>query len=143
MKVGNETKTSCYLFVYGTLRKSFDSPIQEKIAPDVEWIGDAVIGGKLFDIGTYPGAVPLDEGENEHIKGELIRINDVERVMGILDEYEGFDLRNVNSSEYIRKQESVVLENRKLFLAWIYWYNWSVEGKSRITNNDYLNYLKK
>ena len=132
----------CYLFVYGTLRKDFDSPILEKISRNVEWLGGAVIRGKLFDIGKYPGAVPLNEGENGDIKGELIRINDEETVMKILDEYEGFDRRNANSSEYIRKKESVVLENRETLLAWVYWYNWSVEGKARITNNDYLNYLK-
>ena len=62
----------CYLFVYGTLRKDFDSPILEKISRNVEWLGGAVIRGKLFDIGKYPGAVPLGEGENEDIKGELI-----------------------------------------------------------------------
>lgn len=135
-------KNPCYLFVYGTLRKSFDSPIHKKIAGSAEWIGSAFIQGKLFDIGDYPGALPSTKSEGSKIKGELIRVNDEEKVMKILDEYEGFDRDNPNNSEYSRRMEQVTLENGEGVMAWVYWYNGSVQGKNMIADTDYLNYLK-
>ena len=132
----------CYLFVYGTLRRNLNPTIQRVIENGIEWLGNARIDGKLFDMGSYPAATPLLEYESGQIIGEVIRINDEINVLQLLDEYEGYD-PGKGDSEYIRKKEEVILENGKTITAWIYWYNRSVIGKTRITNEDYLNYIKK
>ena len=132
-----------YLFVYGTLRKGFDLPLKKKISQNIEWMGGSEIKGKLYDIGKYPGALPLEKNEKSVIRGEVIRINNPVKVMKVLDNYEGYDPKKLKDSEYYREREKVVLENGKKVDAWVYWYNFPVEGKKRIRHKDYLNYLKK
>ena len=58
---------------------------------DVELVGPAVIRGKLYDIGRYPGAVPGSDKESRQIKGEVLKITHPKKVLRILDQYEGFD----------------------------------------------------
>ena len=132
-----------YLFVYGTLRKGFDLPLQKRISRDIEWVGPSEIRGKLYDIGKYPAALPVEKNEKSVIKGEVIKINDPVKVMKLLDKYEGYDPKKLKSSEYYREKEKLVLKDGKKVEAWVYWYNYPVEGKKRIRHKDYLNYLKK
>ena len=65
-----------YLFVYGTLRKGVELPINKQIQKDLEWIGQAEIKGKLFDIGDYPGAKQINSDEESFIKGDIFKILD-------------------------------------------------------------------
>lgn len=132
-----------YLFVYGTLRKGFDIPVKKQIINDVEWIGESEIPGALYDIGNYPGAVRSSETEAGSIKGEILKLNNPDKVLRILDEYEGINPHHQNTAEYFRAQESINLPDGQQVNAWIYWYNFPVEGKKRIRHKDYLDYLKK
>lgn len=130
-----------YLFVYGTLRKGFQLPINKQIAENVEWIGQAEIKGTLFDIGEYPGAKKNDIGEKSFIIGDIFKILDI-KVLEILDEYEGLDPLKITESDYLRKQETIDFDGKEIEV-WIYWYNKSTDNKFRIRHNDYLEYLKK
>ena len=56
-----EEEAPDYLFVYGTLRKGMDNPVKDHIMDDVDWIGEAQVKGKLYDIGNYTGAVPVND----------------------------------------------------------------------------------
>jgi gamma-glutamylcyclotransferase (GGCT)/AIG2-like uncharacterized protein YtfP len=134
------TNDTTYLFVYGTLRKGIASPVSKAIAEDMEWVGFSKVKGELYDIGTYPGAIPADS-EN-FITGEILKINEPAKVLPVLDGYEGFDPGNGQASEYLRKMEWFDLNDGTRLRAWIYWYNFPVTGKRRITNNDYLQYLQ-
>ena len=131
-----------YLFVYGTLRKAVNNPVKEQIIDDVEWIGEAAIEGILYDIGNYPGAIPATNNEKGIIKGEIIKIRHPEKILKILDNYEGFDPEQSDKSEYCRKQIIAQLANGEEVKAWVYFYNFSVNGKTRIPHTDYLEYLK-
>jgi gamma-glutamylcyclotransferase (GGCT)/AIG2-like uncharacterized protein YtfP len=55
----------------------------------------------------------------------------------------GYDPRQLKNSEYYREKERLVLDDGRKVEAWVYWYNFPVEGKKRIRHKDYLNYLKK
>ena len=132
-----------YLFVYGTLRTGFGSPVRQEIKADVELIGDAVTRGKLYDIGRYPGAVRIADNESGTIRGEVLRLRYPKKVLRILDQYEGYDPEMPAKSEYYRDQEPVRLSDGKEISAWVYWYNFPIEGKRRIRQSDYLQYLKK
>lgn len=131
-----------YLFVYGTLRRGFSSPILDLLAGDIEWKGKAVIKGELYNIGDYPGATPSKNGKSI-VVGELIEILKPEKVWNILDQYEGCDNKNDAVPEYVRRKELVQLADDEIIEAWIYWYNLPVTGKRRIRSNDYLKYLRK
>ena len=132
-----------YLFVYGTLRKGFAHPVKREIKDDVEWIGETFIRGRLFDIGKYPGALRIDETKRGCIKGEVLKLTHPRKVFRILDQYEGFNANAPEDSEYRRDLELVRMPDGKEIKAWVYWYNVNVQGKRRIRNQDYLDYLKK
>ncbi len=121
-----------YLFVYGTLRKNYELKLKEKIAKELEYIGRAKVEATLYDLGSYPGAIK--ETEKSEVIGDVFKVNNPEKVFGILDEYEG--------NEFKREKEQVKLRSGKSVDAWIYWYNKKPEGKQKIHYKDYLNYLK-
>lgn len=131
-------KIEQYIFLYGTLKREFHHEILNTIADDVEYVGETLLHGKMYDIGEYPGAIPDDKAM---IKGDVFRLIKPRKVISVLDEYEGYYPRNLNQSEYLRRKEKLKLKNSKKIDAWIYWYNNSVEGKKLIRHRDYINYI--
>lgn len=121
-----------YLFVYGTLRKNYNLKLKEKVAQDITYIGQARVTASLYDIGKYPGAIK--ENTNNEVIGDVFVLNDPEKVLKVLDKYEG--------SEFSRKKNKVKMRTGKSINAWIYWYNRAPSGKVRIPYKDYLNYLR-
>jgi gamma-glutamylcyclotransferase (GGCT)/AIG2-like uncharacterized protein YtfP len=78
------------LFVYGSLLSGFHHPAYEYISRYFTLIGPAKVKGKLFDMGEYPAAIPVDE--ETWITGELYQLNNQEEfswAIGQLDDYEG------------------------------------------------------
>jgi len=129
------------LFVYGSLRSGFKSPAYEYISRYFTLIGEAKVKGELFDMGTYPAAVPTTE--NKFVKGELYRIThetEFEWAMGQLDDYEGVTV-DFDEVQLYRKELTDVFINEQVTHAWIYWYNGSVIGKKSIPSGDMLEYL--
>ncbi len=137
----HQTTNTKYLFVYGTLRKGVDIPINKKIGKDLEWIGVGKLKGSLYDIGSYPGAV--NDSSASVIKGDVFKLLNPEKTLAILDKYERFYPDNLTKSDYIRKDETIELESDEQVVAGIYWYNQSVKGKVWIEKGDYLEYLKE
>ena len=132
--------TKDYLFVYGTLRKDYDLKLKDRIINDIEFIGKAKVGGSLYDLGKYPGAVK--EKEKSEIVGDVFLINNSDKVFKVLDKYEGYTKGKEEDSEFVRKRNKVILSSGKSINAWVYWYNYDPIGKSKIKYKDYFNYLK-
>jgi gamma-glutamylcyclotransferase (GGCT)/AIG2-like uncharacterized protein YtfP len=128
------TSRSYYLFAYGTLRSS-NAPVMKQVEQKLEFVGEAEIRGKLYDMGDYPAACPAGENENSVIHGEVFRVTDPEEVFSALDGYEG--------SAYSRKEEEVTLPDGAKAKAFVYWYTLPVNEKQRIKHKDYLEYLKE
>ena len=136
-------KEEHYLFVYGTLRSGFQHPVKYEIRNDIEWAGEAQINARIYDIGRYPGAVRVTDGKKIFVRGEVYRIRHPKKVFRILDEYEGFHRETPGTSEYVRDQELIFLPDGRHVTAWVYWYNFRVDGKRRIRHKDYVEYLRK
>jgi gamma-glutamylcyclotransferase (GGCT)/AIG2-like uncharacterized protein YtfP len=131
------------LFVYGSLRKGFKSPLYEYISSYFTFLGDARVRGKLFDMGSYPAGVPTRD--NTFITGELyklIRESDFSWVIGQLDDYEGVNVEPDEMQLYRREIAEVFL-NGELTHAWIYWYNGDVSGKPLIASGDIFQYMQQ
>ena len=131
------------LFVYGSLRSGFGTPAYEYISRYFTLIGEAKVKGELYDMGTFPAAVP--SAENKFVKGELYRIiheNEFAWAIGQLDDYEGVTV-DVDEVQLYRKELTEVFINDQITHAWIYWYNGNVNGKSPIPSGDMLEYLKQ
>jgi gamma-glutamylcyclotransferase (GGCT)/AIG2-like uncharacterized protein YtfP len=129
------------LFVYGSLRSGFRSPAYEYISRYFDLAGDAKVKGQLFDLGSYPAAVPTME--NKFIVGELYRIRhegEFSWAIAQLDDYEGVNVA-YDEVQLYRREIAEVFVNNAVTHAWIYWFNGDISGKPAIESGDVLQYL--
>jgi gamma-glutamylcyclotransferase (GGCT)/AIG2-like uncharacterized protein YtfP len=130
------------LFVYGSLRSGFHSPVYEYISRFFTFVGEAKVKGKLFDLGEYPAAIPAEE--DFFIIGELYTAKNQQEfswAIGQLDDYEGLDVEEEETPLYKRTVTEVYI-NDQVTHAWVYWYNGDVSGKPVIASGDILEFLK-
>ena len=111
-----------YLFTYGTLQPGMApraiAPTVDKLTP----VGPGSVRGMLYNLGRYPGAI-LDAECEKLIFGTVYEIPEDAAILRRLDEYEGFDPDLLESSLFIRVQESVSLEDGRDLICWIYVYS--------------------
>jgi gamma-glutamylcyclotransferase (GGCT)/AIG2-like uncharacterized protein YtfP len=130
------------LFVYGSLRSGFRSPAYEYISRFFQFVGEAKVKGKLYDMGSYPAGIPSHD--NGFITGELYSSkseNEFNWAIGQLDDYEGVSVEPDEVQLY-RRELVDVLVNNQVTRAWIYWYNGDISGKPVIASGDLMDYLK-
>ncbi len=99
--------------------------------------------GQLYDMGSYPAAIPASD--NCFIAGELYEIRTIDEfswAIGQLDDYEGVSVE-ADEVQLYRREMTEVYFNETVTNAWIYWYNGDVSGKTLIESGDMLSYLKK
>ena len=131
------------LFVYGSLRSGFRSPVYEYISRFFTFMGEAKVKGKLFDMGSYPAGIPAND--DHFIIGELYDILDESEfswAIGQLDDYEGVNVESDEVQLYRRELTDVFI-NDEVIPAWIYWYNGEVSGRPVITSGDLMEYLQE
>lgn len=132
-----------HLFVYGSLRRGFRSHAYEYISRFFDFVGEGKVRGKLFDMGSYPAAIPSND--YSFIAGELYSIKtpaDFSWAIGQLDDYEGVTVEPDEIQLY-RREITEVQINGGMVHAWIYWYNGDVHGRPIISSGDLLEYLNK
>ena len=130
------------LFVYGSLRSGFHSPVYEYISRFFSFVGNAKVRGKLFDMGSYPAGLPTNE--SSFIVGELYKVNNPAEfswAIGQLDDYEGVAVEPDEVQLY-RREITEVYINGQMTHAWIYWYNGDVSGRHVIASGDLMEYLQ-
>lgn len=110
---------SIFLFVYGTLKRESGSEMHRFLASHSEYIDNATIKGKLYEINGYPVAVPSNNAE-DIINGEVYRLKDPTAVLACLDEYEECGGDFPEPPIYIRTVTQVKLSTGKLITAWVY-----------------------
>ena len=131
------------LFVYGSLRSGFQSPAYEYISRFFNIIGEAKVKGKLFDMGSYPAAVPCTE--DHFIVGELYSIKDESEfswAIGQLDDYEGIGVEADEEILYKRELSEIIMGDKKI-TAWMYWFNGDVSGRPEILSGDVIAYMQQ
>lgn len=132
-----------HLFVYGSLRSGFHSPVYEYISRFFKFIGEAKVSGKLFDMGSYPAGVRSNE--NTFIIGELYQAKNEHEfcwAIGQLDDYEGVTVE-ADEIQLYRREITDVHINVQLTPAWIYWYNGDVNGRPLIASGDLMEYMQQ
>ena len=116
------------VFVYGTLRQG-GVRAMPSIFPDSKFIGEASVGGSLYDFGAYPGLL-LDEA-NSSVVGEVYEVG--EEILNKLDDIE-------SSSYYRRKQVEVSLSNQRM-TCWVYEPDSELyPRRTLITSGDWIEY---
>ncbi len=136
-------ETNGQLFVYGTLRSGFQSPAYSYISRYFTLIGEAKVKGRLYDLGDYPAAVPVEE--DYFIIGELYKINHPDELpwaMAQLDDYEGLNIEPGETALYQRLVTTVYYADQ-VTLAWAYWFTGDVSQKPVIDSGDLLQYIQQ
>lgn len=131
------------LFVYGSLRSGFRNPAYEYLTRYFTLQGEAVVKGKFYDKGPYPVAVPGND--DNFITGELYSMKNKDEfawAIEQLDDYEGLNVE-VGETPMYKREVVTVYREAVPSLAWIYWYNGSVEGMKEIAIGDVLKYLQE
>jgi gamma-glutamylcyclotransferase (GGCT)/AIG2-like uncharacterized protein YtfP len=126
-----------YLFVYGTLMKTVNNGMSRFLHSNSDFIGNAYIHGKLYDLEGYPGAV-ASENPSERVYGNIFKIKDTKSVFKVLDDYEGIGDGNPNDYEYVRTQVTAFLEDGTEVITWFYAYNFPTEHLRLISSGRYL-----
>ena len=131
------------LFVYGSLRSGFRNPAYQYLTKYFHLLGEAVVKGKLYDMGEFPAA--LKTREDRFISGELYELNNTAEfswAMGQLDDYEGLNVEPGETPMYIRETVEVYLDGNPS-TAWIYWFSGDITGRPESASGDVMDYLQK
>ena len=128
--------TTDLLFVYGTLRRAASHPMHRLLLP-ATFIGAGTFQGRLYDLGSYPGAVPsADPADRVH--GEVYRLHDPVATLARLDHYEGCAETDAPPTEYIRAVADIALPAAGFVRAHLYLYQRPTDTLRRLASGDYL-----
>jgi gamma-glutamylcyclotransferase (GGCT)/AIG2-like uncharacterized protein YtfP len=111
-----------FLFTYGTLMRGY--PLHRTLARRATFLGPAHGGGRLLDLGPYPGLI---DGEGA-VHGELYRL-DAPELLHDLDREEGYNFE--------RRRMVVTLANGRRARAWVYRYRGPRVNAVPIPHGDY------
>lgn len=100
------------------------------MAAGAQWIGTGCLSGWLYDAGGYPGLVQ-DAGA-PYVPGDLFALYDGQAMLDILDDYEEVGPRFPMPQEYVRTIASITTNDGEV-PAWVYLYNWPVDGLPKWT----------
>jgi gamma-glutamylcyclotransferase (GGCT)/AIG2-like uncharacterized protein YtfP len=117
------------LFVYGTLRAASGHPMHRRLRAEAEFVGEGTFRGRLYDLGTFPGAVPSPSNA-ERVSGEIYRLREPERAFRMLDAYEDTAFRRAEA--IIRHEDGAASR------CWIYLYGRSLKRFPRIASGDFI-----
>ncbi len=127
------------LFVYGTLRRDWrragNTGAHQRYLANAEFIGDAWVAGRLYQVSYYPALVP--DPSAGPVRGEIYRLPSQAPLIA-LDEYEECPQPWHSAQEYRRLQLPVHLDSGKQLQAWSYAYQWPVAEHMLIASGDFL-----
>jgi gamma-glutamylcyclotransferase (GGCT)/AIG2-like uncharacterized protein YtfP len=129
-------KTTDALFVYGTLMRETRHPMANRLLSQSRYIGPAAIRAKLYNLGSYPGAVPSDK-DRDTVRGDVIRLLRPAASFAWLDDYEGCGNGSAEPHAYKRVITPAVLSTGEKLDAWVYFYVMPVRSARRIPHGRY------
>jgi len=124
-----------YLFVYGTLLDK-QNKFGAYLSSNCIFYVNGKMRGKLYDIGEYPGAILNIESKN-YVFGKIYELIDVEKVLKLLDDYEGFGPDQLQPNLFVRQLIAIETAIGGIE-CWVYLYNLPVEGLKLIESGKYF-----
>ena len=118
------------LFVYGTLMATTGHPMGLRLAAESAIVGPGTVPGRLFDLGSYPGAI-LSGGAGGRVHGMVVRLIHPARSLPWLDAYEGAGEEDPEPRAYMRVLTAVQLTSGRRIDAWVYDYRGPLDGARR------------
>jgi len=130
-----------FLFVYGTLRRGANHPMQQAMLRYADFLMEGSVAGQLYSLGAYP-ALLLREPAYP-VLGELYQITEATKLWLLLDQYEGIGPGFIEPYEYRKAQVSVSCADGQRRLATTYLYNSEPAGLTLISCGDFLQFAAK
>jgi gamma-glutamylcyclotransferase (GGCT)/AIG2-like uncharacterized protein YtfP len=125
-----------FIFVYGLLKSNYENEAAQTVRENCTLIGEGRMPGRLYDIGTYPGAVYIEDATT-FVHGEIFEIQqNEEKLIHYLDHFEGVGADFPDPNEYRKKIISVQTEQGAI-QASCYLYNWNLERLELIKTGKY------
>ena len=132
--------SSSYIFIYGALLSSLNHPMHDVLKRFAKLEGEGHIQAELYDLGQYP-AVVLSENPVNRVKGEIYKISGSEKLLPVLDQYEGCNDNFPEPFQYLRRVVKVQGDDGTNVEAWVYLYNWDIARHTYIESGDYKKYV--
>src|SRR5438105_1922240 len=120
-----------YVFFYGTLLPNHAPPEVANTVRGLKKVGRGVVRGRLYDLGQYPG-LKLDSAAHTTVKGNVFEIPRDQKVLRVLDRYEGFRPTRRAKSLFVRRRSPVRLGRNRVLNCWLYEYNKNPSEAARI-----------
>ena len=125
------------LFVYGTLMRASGHPMAARLECQRLYLGPARIAARLYDLGSYPGAVPSDKARDS-VHGDVVKLLRPAATLAWLDKYEGCGADAPEPQAYERVIAPVVLRAGETRDAWVYFYRMPVHRARRVPHGRFL-----
>ncbi len=125
------------IFVYGTLMSTSTYGLAKQFHGQADLIGNAKWAGRLFHLGSYPGAARSTD-ENTWVMGELWLLHNPDTAFPFLDDYEGCSEHHPFPHEYRRSVEKVWMGDREI-AAWMYVYQLPTKKLKQIPSGRFGN----
>jgi gamma-glutamylcyclotransferase (GGCT)/AIG2-like uncharacterized protein YtfP len=123
------------LFIYGTLLNE-DNEYAFYLKNNSRLYSPGKLKGKLYDIGEYPGAT-LSAESDEYVYGSILQLNNLTKVLPVIDDYEGYGDDQPQPNEFIRVSLEVETGAGPI-ACWVYLYNLPVTGLTPIESGRYI-----
>ncbi len=120
------SSSSEYLFVYGSLKRSFKHAIHQHLVMYANFVDEGQFQGKLYQIDWYPGVME-SPNPNDRVSGEVFRVNAPNILLPLLDQFEGYDPMRHGKGEYIRCIRPILTRDKVTLSCQIYLYNWPIK----------------
>ena len=122
---------------YGTLMEGLGLPGKPDLAAlGATRVAPCRVHAALYDTGLgYPALVAAGEAAAGTVTGELWELADPERALPLLDEYESVYPADTSASEYVRLRVRCLEPAGGE--AWIYAWNGSTDGMTRVADGDW------
>jgi len=117
-----------YLFVYGTLKSSFENPYAQQLQREATLLGRAQMPGRLYRVSSYPGMRPPRDPK-DLITGELYELHHPSKTLAVLDDWE---------ENYDRELHPAMLANGQDFQAWVYVYRQSLPEDRYVASGEWI-----
>lgn len=114
-----------FIFVYGTLKRSVANPMGAMMRAHASYVAEAIIAGRIYDLGPYPGLVLEDCGTA--VYGEIYEIQRPNALLALLDAYEGCSEEDRQPHEFVRVEATVRDTDGIDYRAWVYVYQGAVD----------------
>jgi gamma-glutamylcyclotransferase (GGCT)/AIG2-like uncharacterized protein YtfP len=118
---------SQYIFIYGTLHPGLAPDEIARAVESLKPVGEGSIGGVLYDLGDYPGAL-VDATSESRIYGAVFELPGDANILLALDRYEWFNPQNEADSLFVRVKHEVELRDGRAIECWMYVYNMEPDG---------------